>query len=274
MKEQQCIRSIKVAIIFLLLYLFNGLSAQEKTGQSVQELADKLANPVANMISVPLQNNLLYGIGPHNGSKYTVNVQPVIPISLGENWNLITRYIIPVVDQRDITGDHTSQFGLGDATVSGFFSPKKAGKFIWGFGPAFLVPIATDKYLGTEKFGIGPTALGLIQDNGITVGAMGNQIWSVAGNSDREDVNQLYIQAFFSRSFPSGASIGFNMELTQNWEGKSTSLTFNGPSFSGITALGKQKIQMSIMPIIPLAGPKETRPDWGLRAVLSFLFVE
>ena len=99
------------------------LSAQETPGTSAQELADKLSNPVANMISVPFQNNIDYGIGQHNGSKYTINIQPVIPFVLSPHLNLITRYILPLVDQRDVSGENTSEFGLSDATVSAWFSP-------------------------------------------------------------------------------------------------------------------------------------------------------
>src|SRR5262245_26669381 len=122
--------SIVTSIIFSI-----NVVAQEKPGASAQELADKLNNPVANMISVPFQNNIEYGIGPHNGSKYTLNFQPVIPIQLGQNLNLITRYIIPIVDQRDISDENATEFGLSDATISAWFSPAhpKNG-LIWGIG--------------------------------------------------------------------------------------------------------------------------------------------
>ncbi|WP_233209704.1 hypothetical protein [Flavobacterium sp. 9] len=162
---------------FLLNFAVFAQEAAPKPGSSAQELADKLANPVASLISVPLQNNLTYGIGPYNGSKYTINIQPVIPFKLTDNLNLITRYILPVVDQRDITGENTNQFGLSDATVTAFFAPKTKG-IILGFGPAFLVPTATDKLLGTEKFGVGPSALVMHQGKGLSVGFIANQIWS------------------------------------------------------------------------------------------------
>lgn len=248
-------------------------AAPSPAGNS-QELADKLANPVASMISVPFQNNLDYGIGPYNGSKYTLNIQPVVPLKITPKLNLITRYILPVVDQRDITSDHSSQFGLSDMTVSGWLtSPHPKNGFIWGAGPALLIPTATNDFLGTKKFGVGPTALVLKQGKGLTVGFLANQIWSVAGDGDRPDVNQLFLQPFFSRSFPTGASIGGNMELTENWEA-STTLLFLNPVVSGLTKIGKQPIQLAIGPRIPLAGPKSSRPDFGLRAVVTFVFAE
>jgi hypothetical protein len=248
-------------------------SAQEtpvKSGASAQELADKLANPVASLISVPLQNNLLYGIGPFNGSKYTINVQPVIPFKLSDNLNLITRYILPVVDQRDITGENTHEFGLSDATVTAFFAPKTKG-IIFGVGPAFLVPTATEKFLGTEKFGVGPSVLVMHQGKGLSVGFIANQIWSVAGNQDRADFNQFYTQIFLTHSYKSGASLGITSEITQNWEGKTTLVTIS-PNIGAVTKLGDQVVQFAIMPLIPIVGPHESKPDWGLRAVLAFVF--
>jgi len=273
MKKNSSYKTVK--FLFGLVYFLIAFSvyAQEepaKAGASAQELADKLANPVASLISVPLQNNLNYGIGAFNGSKYTINIQPVIPFKLTENLNLITRYIIPVVDQRDITGENTHEFGLSDATVTAFFAPKTKG-IILGFGPAFLVPTATEKILGTEKFGVGPSVLVMHQGKGLSVGFIANQIWSVAGNEDRADFNSFYTQIFLSHSYKSGASLGVNAEITQNWEGNTTMITIN-PSIGAVTKLGDQVVQFAIMPLIPVVGPHEMKSDWGLRAVLAFVF--
>jgi hypothetical protein len=262
--------SLAVLTITTALNVF----AQEKPSASAQELADKLSNPVASMISVPFQNNSDWGIGPYNGSKNTLNIQPVIPFKLSANLNLITRYILPVVDQRDVTGEDTHQSGLSDLTVSGWVSPShpKNG-LIWGVGPALLIPTATNEYLGTKKFGVGPTALVLKQGHGNTIGFLTNQLWSVAGDKDRSDVSQLFLQPFFSHSFSSGASIGGNMEMTQNWEAKTT-LLFLNPVLSGITKIGKQPIQLAIGPRIPLSGPESSKPAFGIRSVIIFVFPE
>lgn len=259
------------SVAFLLLnFAVHAQDDPEKAGSSAQELADKLANPVASLISVPLQNNISYGVGPFNGSKYTINIQPVIPFKLSDNLNLITRYILPVVDQRDITGENTHQFGLSDATVTAFFAPKTKG-IIFGFGPAFLIPTATDNFLGTEKFGIGPSVLVMHQGKGLSIGFIANQIWSVAGNEDRADFNSFYTQIFLSHSYKSGASLGINAEITQNWEGNTTMISLN-PSIGAVTKLGDQVVQFAVMPLIPIVGPHESRPDWGLRAVIAFVF--
>ena len=255
------------AIVFSLC-----AKAQEKPGASAQEVADKLSNPVSGMISVPLQGNLDYGIGPNNGSKYTTNIQPVIPINLSGKLNLITRYIVPLVDQRNISGENTSQFGLSDATVSAFFTPveKKHG-IIWAVGPAFLIPIGTSDLLSSRKWGIGPTALLLKQANGLTYGFLVNQIWSVAGDKNRSDISQMFLQPTFAKNFKSGAGLGLSSEINFNWQAGNTTADLI-PSASGVTKFGKQVVSMSIGPRIPLGGPAASKPDWGLRASLTFVF--
>jgi len=263
-----------VKFFLSLVYFLIGISAfaqeEPKAGASAQELADKLANPVASLISVPLQNNLTYGIGPYNGSKYQINIQPVIPFKLSENLNLITRYILPVVDQQDVIAENSHEFGLSDATVTAFFAPKTKG-IIFGAGPAFLVPTATEKFLGTEKFGVGPSVLVMHQGKGLSIGFIANQIWSVAGNENRADFNQFYTQIFLTHSYKSGASLGITSEITQNWEENTTLITLS-PNVGAITKLGGQTMQFAVMPLIPIVGHSDIRPDWGLRAVVAFVF--
>ncbi|MXV53231.1 hypothetical protein GS399_19875 [Pedobacter sp. HMF7647] len=271
---------LRLVFLSLIARPYYSCAQQDTTGsvntekQSAQALADKLSNPVASMISVPFQNNTDWGIGDYNGSKNTLNFQPVIPITLSKNLNLITRLVLPFITQQDVLGPGTHETGLADATISGFFSsshPKNG--FIWGFGPALLIPTATSEYLGTKKFGVGPTALVLKQGKGNTVGFLANQLWSVAGDKDRQDVNQLFVQPFFSHSFKSGAALGGNMELTQNWEGHTITLFLN-PVISGITKIGKQPVQLAVGPRIPLAGPDAVRPAFGIRSVLIFVFAQ
>lgn len=272
-RSKSCITIQSFLLLVAFSFIHCTITAQEvghKSGASAQELADKLANPVASLISLPLQNNLNYGIGAFNGSKYVINIQPVVPFKLNENLNLITRYILPVVDQRDITGENTHQFGLSDATITAFFAPKTKG-IILGVGPAFLVPTATEKVLGTEKFGVGQSVLVMHQGKGLSVGFLANQIWSVAGSEDRSDFNQFYTQIFLSHSYKSGASLGANIEITQNWEADTTLISLN-PSIGGMTKLGEQMVQFTLSPLIPITGPSEIKPDWGLRAVLTFVF--
>lgn len=239
---------------------------------SDEELAQKLANPISSLISVPFQNNTDYGIGDNAGTRNTMNIQPVIPLHLNEKLNVIIRWVQPLVTQYNITGVGESQSGLSDAVASAFFSPSVSKNgFTWGAGPVFLVPDATHELLASKKFGIGPTAVALKQSHGITYGALVNQIWSIAGDEDRPDVNQLFFQPFFAYNWKSGAGIGGNFEMTQNWETSTTTLWLN-PVVNGVTTLGKQKLQLVIGPRINLAAPSGNKADWGWRAVIVFLF--
>ncbi len=274
---QYLISSTSRLVLMCLLLLPVILKAQnaEETkpvspANEAAELAKKLANPIASLISVPFQNNTFYGIGSLKGTQNVLNIQPVVPIKLNENLNLITRYIIPIVTQYNLTGEGSSQSGLSDATVSAFLSPSKTRNGVtWGVGPAFLVPIATDSYLGTGKFGIGPTAVILKQTNGFTYGALANQIWSVAGEADRAAVSQLFVQPFFTYNWKSGAGIGVVGSITQNWETKINTTTITVP-FTGITKFGKQIIQFAVGPQFPVTG--NPIASFGWRAQLTLIF--
>lgn len=239
---------------------------------SAEELAKKLSNPVASLVSVPFQNNTDWGIGPNNGSKNTLNFQPVVPIALNPNVNMIVRVILPIVTQQDIIGPGTSQTGLSDITATAFFAPSNPKNgLIWAIGPAFLIPTGTSKYLGTQKFGLGPSGLILKQQRALTYGMLANQIWSVVGSSDRSPVNQLFLQPFITHNWKSGAGLGVNAELTENWHA-GTFTGFINPLVSGVTKLGTQTVQLGLGPRIPIAGPDGAKSDFGIRAVFTLVF--
>lgn len=176
----------------------SGSVAQQSTDDSA-ELAKKLSNPIASLISVPIKVDWDTGIGPADASRTTYVVQPVIPFSLNAEWTVISRTIIPYVDaQSPLTGGH-GESGLADVTQSFFFSPKAptSGGWIWGVGPV-LLPTASNNALGSEKWGAGPTAVVLRQENGWTYGLLANHVWSFAGDDKRADISAPYLQPFLS----------------------------------------------------------------------------
>jgi len=235
------------------------------------ELAKKLSNPVSDLISVPLQGNLDFGLGPGGGQKFTLNIQPVIPISLNEDWNVISRTILPVIDQEGISfGGVDDEFGLGDITQSFFFSPKKSEPFIWGIGPAFLIPTATDSSLGFEKWGAGPTVVILKQQHGWTYGALANHIWDFAGDNDRASVNATFIQPFLSYTTPKATTFTFNLESTYDWQREQWSVPAN-LIVSQMLKIGEHPIQLFGGIRYYLEKP-DSGPEWGLRFGVTFLF--
>jgi len=213
----------------------------EQSGDSSADLAQKLTNPLADLMTVPIQMNYDRRIGPRDdGWKLQTNIQPVYPIQLNEDWNLITRTILPIIYQDDIFPGEGSQFGLGDTTLTLFFSPREptSGGFIWGVGPALLLPTATDDLLGTEKWGAGPSAVGLTMRGPWTMGALANHIWSYAGDDERQDVDTTFIQPFVSYTWPSAWTVSVQSESTYNWEIEEWSVPVN-VAVSKLTTLGK-----------------------------------
>jgi hypothetical protein len=245
------------------------------------ELAKKLQNPVASLISVPIQNNWDFGIGPAHAMKYTANIQPVIPVSISEDWNLIIRTILPVIYQEALVDGPFARFapndagkshsGLGDTTQSFFFSPKEpVGGWILGAGPVGYYPTATESQLGAGKWGAGPTIVALQQKAGFTYGILANQIWSFAGQQDRQNVNATYLQPFFSYTTKTYTTLAVNTESTYNWEANQATVPMN--------FMVQQLVKIGGQPIAFQAGYRyyvnkpDGGPDWGLRFTITFLF--
>lgn len=234
------------------------------------DLAQKLANPVADLISVPIQSNYDFGIGPGDGTKWTTNIQPVIPFGINDDWNVISRTILPVIDQQGIApGGATDAFGLGDTVQSFFFAPKTSDP-IWGIGPAFLIPTATDDLLGGEKWGAGPTAVVLKQDGPWTYGALANHLWSFAGDNDRGDVNATFLQPFVSYITPHKTTFTLNSEASYDWSNEQWNIPVNF-IVSQLLKIGDQPVQLFAGARYYLETPTGG-PEWGLRLGLVFLF--
>lgn len=247
-------------------------TAPAPAADDAAELAKKLSNPVAALISVPLQNNFEFGGGPNDdGFRYTLNVQPVVPFALNEKWNLLVRTIVPFIHQEDMIGN-SSQTGLGDITQSFFSSPKKPGPgdWLWGAGPVLLYPTATDDLLGTEKFGLGPTVVLVKQKDPWTYGALVNHIWSVAGEGGRQDVSSTFLQPFLAYQTKSHTTLTLNTESTYDWESGQWTVPVIA-QVSQLVKLGKQPVSFSLAAKYYAEAPSGA-PEWGIRFGVTFLF--
>jgi hypothetical protein len=244
-----------------------------KSANSTESLQKATQNPVANLISVPIQNNTNFGIGPFDRNQNVLNIQPVIPIHLTENWNLIARIIQPIVWQPFPTQPTGGQFGFGDMNPSFFLSPAKPKKIIWGVGPAFVIPTATSQYLGQGKLSLGPSFVALAQPGHWTLGALVNNVWSVAGSGGRPAVNQMLLQYFVNYNMKKGWYLTSSPILTANWNASSGNVwtvPFGG-GVGRIMKLGFQPVNITAQFYGNAAYPAGGSP-WGMRLQIAFLF--
>jgi hypothetical protein len=234
------------------------------------ELAKKLQNPVANLVSVPIQNNWDFGIGPADAMRYTANIQPVVPVSLTKDFNLIVRTILPVIYAESPVVGGRNAFGLGDTVQSFFISPTEpVGGWILGGGPVFLWPSATDSLLGSGKWGAGPTVVALRQEHGWTYGVLANQIWSYAGWGNQQ-VNATFLQPFVSFTTKTYTTLTLNTESTYDWDQSQWTVPLN-LMVSQLLKIGNQPVQFSLGARY-YADKPDGGPDWGMRFAVTLLF--
>ena len=252
-------------------------------------------NPVASLISVPIQNNSNFGIGPNDRTQNVLNIQPVIPIKVSKGWNLIVRWIMPIIWQPapgtqnlEVFGieentpvslaaqsavKQVGVFGFGDMQPTFFLSPAKPGRLIWGVGPIFVLPTATSDVLGQGKLSIGPSVVGLIQPGHWTIGALINNVWSIAGSGGRADVNQMLLQYFVNYNLKKGWYLTTSPIVTANWQATNGNqwVVPLGGGVGRIMKLGFQPVNISAQFYGNAVHPSGGSP-WGMRLQIAFLF--
>lgn len=264
-----------------------GAAAQESprpptAPSSTLELAKKAQNPIADLISVPLQNNFNYGYGAkdapqRSSTQYVLNIQPVIPVTLGDTGlNLITRPILPVIRQPDLV-DGGDTWGLGDLQVQSYLSPAGSKDFTWGVGGVLQPPTATNgAKLGTQKWSAGPAAVALTMPGKWVIGALVTQLWSFAGDSDREDINLTTVQPFVNYNFGEGWYVTTSPIVTADWEADGNDNTWTVPLGGGIgrlIRLGKLPVNLQAQAYRNLVKPDDAAAaDGTVRLQVQFLF--
>lgn len=240
--------------------------------QSSADLAKAAQNPIANMISLPFQDNINTGIGPDDETQNILNIQPVWPISLNDDWNVITRTIFPVISQPDVLTGEGRINGLGDTTFTAFFSPANSGSIIWGVGPVFLLPTATDNKLGADQWGAGPAAVVLTMPGHWVVGSLFSNVWSVGGSGE-QDINLFTWQYFINYNLPDSWYLTTSPIITANWEADSDNkwtVPFGG-GVGKIYKIGKQSVNAQVSAYKNVESP-ELGADWQFRLQFQFLF--
>ena len=249
---------------------------EASTSAATEALQKATQNPVASLISVPVQNNTNFGVNPGYRTQDILNIQPVIPIGISKNWNLLVRWIAPIIYQpvpNQPGAPETGEYGLGDMLPTFFISPKNPGKLIWGAGPVFQLPTATNTFLGQGKLGLGPSVVVLTQPGHWTLGALVNNVWSVAGSGSRPDVNQFLLQYFINYNLKKGWFLTWQPTLTANWEaanGNTWTVPYGG-GVGRIMKLGFQPVSLTAQFYGNAVHPEGT-PAWSMRLQIAFLF--
>jgi len=242
---------------------------------SAEELAKLAQNPVGNLISVPFQNNTNLNVGPEKGTQNILNIQPVIPISVNEEWNVITRTIIPVISNPAFSSTTERVNGVGDIQFNAFLSPAKPGEWIWGAGVITQLPTNSDSELGNKNWGLGPTfvLLHLEKGNPWVYGVLANNLWSLSSNKQGGSYNNGLIQPFVNYNFPQGFYLTSAPIWTVNWkaEGSQQWTVPLGGGIGKIFHLGPLPVNTQLSAYYNVARPDDAA-NWQIRAQVQFMF--
>ncbi len=260
---------LRSAALFVLIpAIFSTASAQSSASES--DLAAKLTNPVANLISVPFQFNYDRGIGADGkGSSTSYIFQPVLPITLNPRWNYIVRPVISAATQNDVNG--FSGTGVGPAVIETFFSPNTPGPFIWGVGPVISTPSMSGNNFGTAQTGGGVSAVGLYMKEPWTFGMLAYQTWSMGGSDVAGTANNTYWQPFVSYVTKNAWTYTVNTQSTFNWDTRRAQNPVNA-TVSKLVMFDKMPVSFSLGARYYLSSVPGGPSGWGGRASVTFLF--
>ena len=251
-----------------VLCAIGGIAHADET----DDLARAVQNPVASMISVPFQANTDFDFGPEGGTNTVMNIQPVLPFKLNDDWNLITRTIIPVISQPRLGPGMGRKTGIGDTSFSSFFSPAKPGKWIWGAGPIVVLPTSSDDRLGKDEWGAGVSAVFLTMRGPWVVGSLVSQVWDIDADRGNE-IDFFTWQYFINYNLDDGWYLTSSPVITADWEASSGdrwTVPFGG-GVGKIFRIGKQALNARAQIYYNVEKP-DFVGDWGLRVELQFLF--
>jgi len=243
--------------------------ADSNNNNMVMELEREDQNPLSRFAKVQFEDNAQFGFGPDNEVLNFFRVQPVMPFHLNQNWDLVTRLIIPVVHQPF----PESTDGLSDINVQLFLTPAQTGKFIWGVGPAFILPTATDELIGTEKWSAGPAAAAVYINGPWLIGVVAQNVISFAGDDSRDDVNAMTVRPTINYNFPNGWYLSSSPSIAANWKADSKNRWFvpMGGGVGKVFHVGGQKMSALFESYYHVVSP-EIGPDWQMRLQISFLY--
>lgn len=239
-------------------------------------LAKIAQNPVSDVVTVPFQNNTNFNYGLYHRTQDILNIQPVIPIAINSQLNLITRTILPVMHQPELFRRYGIHNGIGDLNPTFLFTPLLSKKVIWGLGPTFLIPTASQSPLGTGKWGIGPAGVFVINSGQWVVGAITNNIWSFAGQDNRPSVNLLTFQYFINYNLRKGWYLVSAPIINANWQVASKerwTIPF-GAGVGRAFKMGNQPMNINLQYFYNVKNPEFIGPESSVRCTVQFLFTK
>jgi len=257
----------------VLLGLFFVMSSPAWAAESNEALAKAAQNPVANLISVPFQDNINFNVGPLEKTQNVLNIQPVIPVSLGPDWNLITRTILPIISQPAFFPGEGRTNGIGDTQFTAFLSPASTRGLIWGAGPIVQLPTHNDEVLGNDRWGLGPSVVALYIGRRWVYGALANNLWSVSSSRSDPSYNKFLLQPFLNYNFADGLYLTSAPIITADWKADSDErwTVPLGGGVGKIVRFGKLPVNFQTQVFRNIEKP-EYGPNWTWRLQAQLLF--